>query len=75
MDGSNLSERLRFDMKFLIWRAEVYSFSASELEARFQQISNEYLALASVDQRQRISRELADWRLIVRSLATPSQSA
>jgi len=75
MDGSNLSERLRFDMKFLLWRAEVYGLDRRELESRYQQLQEEYLALASGDQRNRIRRELSDWHLILSNLSHSIKSA
>lgn len=75
MNNSKLSERLRFDMKFLLWRAEVYQLQLEEVESRFREINDEYLSLAQGEQSTHIARELSEWHLILSHLAHPAQSA
>lgn len=76
MEDSSLDERLRFDIKFLIWRAEVHELDAQAVEARYQAIREQYLHLAQPEQRQWLEANLDEWHLVLRSLAPPeAQSA
>lgn len=75
MDCIKLSERLRFDMKFLLWRAEVYTLPSRDIEKRFRELSDEYMAMAAQEERDRVSRELSDWRMILSAMMHPAKSA
>lgn len=76
MEGNKVSERLRFDVKFLLWRAEVYALTHQEIEARFDELRREYRQLAEgVAEQKLVDRQLNDWHPIVMAMASTAKSA
>lgn len=61
MPYSKLADRLIFDIKFLLWRAEVHLLPSEEITRRYREIERRYLALADTDEVGLVRREIAQW--------------
>ncbi|WP_210395601.1 hypothetical protein [Motiliproteus sediminis] len=76
MEGKKINERLRFDVKFLLWRAEVYALSPQDIEVRFDELRREYAQLAEGPYELRlVEQQLRDWHPIITALASTAKSA
>ncbi|WP_207061457.1 hypothetical protein [Motiliproteus sp. SC1-56] len=63
MGYSRLSDRLAFDIKFLLWRAEVHVMSPEEIASRYREIEQRYLSLAEErEDQEKLRAEIASWR-------------
>ena len=65
MTHSRLTARLEYDIKHLIWRAQVHELSRQEINHRFEQIKREYLQISAAHERGLLVQKMDEWEVIL----------
>ena len=73
MSETKLIERLEFDIKFLLWRAEVHSLPAIEIHHRYEEISQHYLKLSDAQIEAVVKAILAGWGAEIKRVSSQNQ--
>lgn len=63
MTPSRITARLEYDVKHLIWRAQVHGLASDEIYQRFEQIRREYLQISTVSERGLLLNKLDEWEV------------
>ncbi len=73
MTHSKLTEKLEFDIKFLLWRAEVHNLAPADIRRRYQEIEQHYLELSDHRSADLVRDILAVWHSEIERLSNHNQ--